>query len=267
MADQVILVPGSQTQLSDGSKLTIDNPASETGYALNILGAYAQERIQYNRQLKIETMTTLISAIAQMFIYWLLFENMLDKRDDTLDKMLNFIKRLRARAKDKDLPILKLKADAINIPEPELDMCASSKLFEEETQKDGKQLDKINLGFGKIPDGWGLHYGWLASALAAGTVSSYATYANKMRYYTFMTAKAKLLVRAQTSMKSVYNAQGILGYYQQAARIYSGLTDIFIQGFNSGGAALGTALGRMSGMSSSGTNSQRVIQIGDGLAY
>lgn len=259
MAEEVIVLPGSQ--------LTVDNPASEQGYALNILGYHAQERIQYNRQLKVETVTTLIAAIAQMIIYWSLFMDMLGKRDDALDKVMGFMKRLRARTKEKDLPILKLKAEALNIPEPELDMCGTSKLFVEETQKDGKQLDKVNLGFGRAPDGWGVHYGWLASALAAGTVSSYATYANKMRYYTFMAAKAKLLVRAQTSMKSVYNANGIMGYYQQAAKIYGGLADIFIQGFNSGGAALGTAIGRMSGMSSGNTSSQRVVQIGEGIVY
>lgn len=248
-----------------GSYLTVDNPATEEGYALNILGYHAKERIEYNKQLKTETWTILIASIAQMIAYWYLFSDMLSRRDNALNKVMGFMKRLRARTKEKDLPILKLKAEVLNVSEPELDMCGTSKLFTEETQKDGKQLDKVNLGFGTAPDGWGIHYGWLASALAAGTVSSYATYANKMRYYTFMTAKAKLLVRAQTSMKSVYNANGIMGYYQQAAKIYGGLADIFVQGFNSGGAALGTAIGRMSGMSSTGSGATSGYQVRIGM--
>lgn len=275
-----------------GSRLTIENTADvETGLALNIMGDYYKYKKEYDESLSVQSLITAGLAAAQMVIYWSLFDDYLEKRDNTLDMYIAFLEECRRRTFDANNgDIVELKRIRNSLDDDNIDefsrryyTCEEGKRFvydgdrsnyiKLEIHYDGEFVNKTNMDIvnqathdGDIPEGWGLHEGWIASAMSAGVTTSYSNHWAKHRYYDFLKAKARLLHTAQQAMKAVIKASRIEEYYRQAAQIYSGLSDIFIQGFNSGGAALGTALGRLSnsGTGNSATGTTPMVRIGMG---
>lgn len=282
MAEEVIVQSG---------QITIDNQlGKDSTFALNVIGDYYKYKRQYDEDLSTQSLITAGLAAAQMVIYWSLFNSYLEKRDETLDAYIAFLEECRQRTFNIDIPELKrirnsLDDDNIDEFSRRYHTCEEGKRFVYEGDKDnytklevhqdGEFVNKTNMDIvnqathdGDIPEGWGLHEGWIASAMSAGVTTSYSNHWAKHRYYDFLKAKARLLHTAQQAMKAVIKASRIEEYYRQAAAIYSGLSDIFIQGFNSGGAALGTALGRLSNMgggsASSATGTTPMVRIGMG---
>lgn len=269
--------------------VSIINQANlEATQALDVMGGYARYRYQHDEDLSTQSLITAGLAAAQMAIYWSLFDDYLEKRDETLDAYIAFLEKCRQRTFNIDLPEVKRIRNSVdddNIDEfsRRYHTCEEGQRFVYEGDKtnyvklevhqDGEFVNKMNMDIvnqatrdGDIPEGWGLHEGWLASAMSAGVTTSYSNHWAKHRYYDFLKAKARLLHTAQQAMKAVIKASRIEEYYRQAAQIYSGLSDIFIQGFNSGGAALGTALGRLSnsGTGNSATGTTPMVRIGMG---
>lgn len=253
------------------------------GSALGTMGAYYLYKQRNDEELALQSVITAGLAAAQMVIYWGLFDEYLDKRDETLDAYIAFLEKCRERTFNVDLPELKrirnvLDDDNLDEFSRRYHTCEEGKRFvysedhttytKLEVHHDGEFVNKTNIDIvnkatheGFIPDGWGLHEGWIASAMSAGVSTSLGNHLAKHRYYDFLRAKARLLHTAQQAMKAIIKASRIEEYYRQAAAIYSGLSDVFIQGFNSGGAALGTALGRLSntgGSSGTGTGGYQV---------
>lgn len=272
-----------------GSFLTIDNQVGDAGYAIGVMAEYAKYKKQYDESLSGESLIVAGLAAIQMIAYWRLFNDYLKERDRTLDMYIVFLEECRKRTFNVDIPELRRIRSALdddNIDEfsRRYHTCEEGKRFVYEGDKDnytklevhhdGEFVNRTNMDIvnqathdGSIPEGWGLHEGWLASAMSAGVTTSYSNHWAKHRYYDFLKAKARLLHTAQQAMKAIIKASRIEEYYRQAAGIYSGLSDIFIQGFNSGGAALGTALGRLSGMgggSGSATGTTPMVRIGMG---
>ena len=258
------------------------------GSAVGMMGEYARYKRQYDEDLGLQSVITAGLAAAQMAIYWSLFDEYLEKRDETLDAYIVFLEKCRQRTFNTDLPEIKrirnsLDDDNIDEFSRRYHTCEEGRRFVYEGDRtnytklevyhDGEFVNKTNMDIvnqatrdGDIPEGWGLHEGWLASAMSAGVTTSYSNHWAKHRYYDFLKAKARLLHTAQQAMKAIIKASRIEEYYRQAAQIYSGLSDIFIQGFNSGGAALGTALGRLSnsGTGNSATGTTPMVRIGMG---
>ena len=272
-----------------GSRLTVENEANkESSLSLDIMGAYAKYKHKYDEDLAIQSVITAGLAAAQMVIYWNLFDEYLEKRDETLDAYIAFLEKCRQRTFDVDIPELKrirnvLDDDNLDEFSRRYHTCEEGKRFVYEGDKDnytklevhhdGEFVNRTNMDIvnqatheGYIPEGWGLHEGWIASSMSAGITTSYSNHLAKHRYYDFLKAKARLLHTAHQAMKAIIKASRIEEYYRQAAQIYSGLSDIFIQGFNSGGAALGTALGRLSNMGgSNSTASTGTYQVRVGM--
>lgn len=283
MAEEVIVQSG---------QITIDNQlGKDSPFALNVIGDYYKYKRQYDEDLSVQSLITAGLAAAQMVIYWSLFDSYLEKRDETLDAYIAFLEECRQRTFDANNgDIVELKRIRNSLDDDNIDefsrryhTCEEGKRFvyegdkdnytKLEVHRDGEFVNKMNMDIvnqathdGDIPEGWGLHEGWIASAMSAGVTTSYSNHWAKHRYYDFLKAKARLLHTAQQAMKAVIKASRIEEYYRQAAQIYSGLSDIFIQGFNSGGAALGTALGRLSnsGTGNSATGTTPMVRIGMG---
>lgn len=296
MSEEVFLLPGSQTQLSNikGDYTALGQLSKDVETIsdhTDIMSAYAKYKHEYDTELSIQSVITAGLAAAQMIIYWDLFDEYLDKRDETLDMYITFLEKCRARTFNVDLPELRrirnvLDDDNLDEFSRRYHTCEEGKRFvysgdhndytRLEVHHDGEFVNRTNMDTvnkatkeGFIPDGWGLHEGWIASAMSAGISTSLGNHLAKHRYYDFLRAKARLLHTAQQAMKAVIKASRIEEYYRQAAAIYSGLSDVFIQGFNSGGAALGTALGRLSNMgggssSNASTGTRPMVRIGMG---
>lgn len=272
----------------DGGQAQVSNQIGD-GTAIGAMGDYAKYKKEYDKDLSAQSFIVAGLAAAQMIAYWGLFNEYLKERDRTLNMYMAFLEECRKRTFNVDIPELRRIRSALdddNIDEfsRRYHTCEEGKRFVYEGDKDnytklevhhdGEFVNRMNMDIvnqathdGDIPEGWGLHEGWLASAMSAGVTTSYSNHWAKHRYYDFLKAKARLLHTAQQAMKAIIKASRIEEYYRQAAGIYSGLSDIFIQGFNSGGAALGTALGRLSGMgggSGSATGTTPMVRIGMG---
>lgn len=231
-------------------------PAGSTdGSALGVMGCYTVKQMTRQEAISGETMVMTVLAVAQMVIYWKMFDDVLEKRDNSIDKLLGFMDELQGY-KAVDKVILDAKKNALSMPLPSVNPCSASTIYGSESLKDGAVIDKVsqdaaNCSCKGVPDGWGLHEGQLLGSLAAVNSGSYIVGNAKRRRENQRVRKTQIVLSAQQGMKSVYRASDIISYYQQAVGIYQGLSDIFISGFNSAGAALGTALGRMSGGTSS----------------
>lgn len=211
---------------------------------------YFRERLQYEKELQIETMIQLVFALAQLIIYWKMFDDAIEDRDRLIDKQMEFIDKLHEYRMNQDLPILRWKKQALGIPEPSSNPCGNATRFAKETDSDGGAVTSMQFQLSRasccgIPSGWGLHDGQLAAALGIGSAGSLMEAHAKREALNFKWEKARIVQVAQSSMKAVFNADNVMKYYQQSGAIFQGLSDIFISGFNSAGAALGVSLGRM----------------------
>lgn len=193
-------------------------------------------------------------GLAQLALYWKLYYDMVKKRDEFIEYELEFLDKLEELKLDA-LPILEKRRAIIGeLVVPAANVCAEATRYAGEVAKDSARLDNWAQDMSTkscqgIPNGWSLHEGMLAGALAVGTSGSLLSGESKRREEKFRYDKTGLVMRAQQGMKAVFKANDILAQYARAAAIYSGLTDLFIQGFNSAGAGLGAALDKLgSGM-------------------
>lgn len=237
--------------------------------ALGVMGQYAQNRMQYEEELAAETLVYTALAIAQMIAYWILANDQINNRDRVIGKyaedddgMLGFLWKLEKYRDEQDYPILLKKAavkDGItrDLKSFEPDSCGDAVRYVEELEGDAASIDSMENMFAAcscsgIPQGWGIHDGSLALGLGASFAGPIMNIASVDIYNKFKYDAIELVQEAQSAMKTIYNISGVMAYYGQAINIFQGLADLFISGFNSAGAMLGTALGRMANSGSKG---------------
>lgn len=229
------------------------------GSALGCMADNAIAEMEHRGTSEVETLIITALALAQMIIYWNLFDDALDHRDESIDKYMAFLDELQT-FKAQDDVMLDARYNIIgscSISSP--NVCTESSRYRTETLNDGKAVDKAGKNLARqsargLPSGWFFAEGNIASAASACAAGSYMAGNAKRRKESFDAKKVGIVKAAQAGMKSVYKASEILSYYQNATAIWQGLTDIYISGFNSAGAALGTALKGFTG----GTNSTAV---------
>lgn len=237
------------------------------------LGKYFEARMQYEAELQIATLGELLLAAVQLGYYWDEFKEAIDNRDDVIDNnLIPFMDYLRNGPRANDLGMIANKQgvrDGLAADEPTADNCLENIRYRGEVTQDGNAVDKSARRFAKesccgIPEGWGIHDGDLAAVLSVPIEGSYQAAAADRRRQEFLKNEVGLVQAAQRSIKATINASSILAYYERAIAIYQGLGDMFIQGFNSAGAALGVALGKLAHTSSAPTSSTSsgIIQIG-----
>lgn len=256
------------TEIIDKTPVTPDS-------ALGTMSAYYKQRMEYENELQLATLAELAFSIVQMGYYYDEFKDAIKdrgegNRDDTIDKLIDFMDYLRGAPRDKDLSMINDKKGVLNLAIPNSNVCNENVYYRKEIKADGDAVDASAERFIKesccgIPYGWGIHEGQLASRLSVPIAGSYKAAAADRRRQEFIKNKIGLVQAAQRSIKALANASSVLAYYERAIAIYQGLADMFIQGFNSAGAGLGVALGKLSSATSSSsasTSSGGTIQIG-----
>lgn len=216
---------------------------------------------QTERQAELDASTLIVTAamVVQMIIYWNLYDDALEHRDEKIDDLVSFLDELQGYKADAD-GILDARMGVIgSLGVPSASVCTEAVRYKSETVKDGKAIDKTSTNLSKrsargIPEGWNLNAGVLASGLAQATAGSLMAGNAKRRREDFITKKVDIVKASQSGMKAVYKASDITGYYTQAMSIWAGLADMYLQGFNSAGAALGVELGKL-GTGTSNTSS------------
>ena len=242
-----------------GDTVNVTNSPGD-GSALGWMGLYHQNEYQRKQELDLEMLVFAGLAIAQMIYYWDKVDDHTDARDCAIGEfaienqgMLGFMAELEHYRDTVDWGILKDKAaikDQINFGEWAPNSCRTATLYNEKLEQDAKVLDKmeqmfINCSCAGIPEGWGTHDGSLAFGLGASYSGPIMNVAAVELFEEFKGHAIQIVQQAQMAMKAIYNISGIMRYYDQAIAIHEGLTSMFIQGFNSAGAMLGTSLGKL----------------------
>jgi len=196
----------------------------------------------------------------QMVAYYSAADDAIDDRDDKIDAQLDFMQTLQDLKYNQDLPMVLCKRDVlISLNLPTIDRCFSATEIGIDSRHDGyavvaksnQFLDETCEG---IPSGWKNHEGLLHSAKSSSYTGGLLANSELRRVEQFRSSKTRLVSTAQAGMKSIFNAGEILNKYAQAAAVHSGLADLYIQGFNSAGAALGANLGRLASGTQPGIN-------------
>lgn len=204
-----------------------------------------------NQTRDLEVIAQIALQTAQLIAYYDLADDAIESRDLIIDKTIDFITYLEDKKVSQDLPMLNLKKSVLTgLGLPSVDMCSSAIQFRQESINDGHAVDEKSVNYaretcGGIPSGWGLHEGTLMAAKSTSYIGGMVGSSSKRQQETFRRAKTDLVRNAQAGMKSLFNASEVLSQYSQAQGIYAGLADLFIQGFNSAGAGLGVALGKL----------------------
>lgn len=212
---------------------------------------YLQQEIDANNEASANAGLWAINFAAQMVIYFGLWDDAVDLRDDVLDKQMAVLDYLHGTDKTVDYPMMEYKQTVLtDLPLPELAPCTDPLKCMPEDLLDGEVVDTLaedqfRLTCGGAPDGWATHEGALYAAAASSYTGGVVHNANKRRVEGFRQNKTQLALRAQSSSKM--SITPILQGYQQAAAIHEQLASIFLQGFQSAGAGLGVSLERMTG--------------------
>lgn len=248
--------------------------------ALGVMAYYARQQATREEELNLEMLVWAGLAIAQMIYYWDKVDDHTDDRDCAIGEfakenmgMLGFLAELEDYRDRVDYPILMRKAalkDQINFGQWEPNSCASATRYIDEMYGDAQMIDNFENMFAAcscagIPEGWSIHDGSLALGLGAAYSGPMMNIADVERFETFKAHAVSIVQQAQMSMKAIHNISGIMKYYEQAIGIHEGLASMFIQGFNSAGAMLGTALGKLAS-AAAGSGSNTVQVGGQGMA-
>ena len=266
----------------------VDNTVGD-GTALGVMGQEAQEQIERNASLKTEMGIFAGLSIGQLLAYWVLYNDQVNNRDRVLwgndncewnsddikppngvdckyedceDSLIGFMKYVEER-RDKDFEILKYKLDLFGqiVADNETsNVCEEALRYGKNFCDASQSFNKLQENFAAcscagIPEGWGLHDNTFGTSFGVALAGSIMTTGAKRLSEEFEKVKPELASNIQTSMKAIYNAQSVFGYYQQALGIFQGLSDLFISGFNSAGATLGIAVGQLA------SNTQSVPRI------
>ena len=241
-----------------GEPRTIDNPPAEDT-ALGILGLQAKEQRERQAELDLAMLVYAGLAILQMIYYWDKVDDYVKKRDcaigefvKTNEGMLGFLAELEDY-RDKDWKTLDEKAsikDKIKFDKWKPKFCENATLYQSRSNHDSQMIDRFEQMFSEtaidgIPEGWSIHDGSLAFGLGASFSGPLYNIAQIEMYETFKANAIAIVQQAQMSMKAIYNISSIMKYYEQAIGIYEGFASMYMQGFNSAGAMLGTSLGKL----------------------
>lgn len=195
---------------------------------------------------------------AQMLLYLIEFLKNLDDRDDMIDKIIDFNQYLHDKKHGVDLQMVREKTGIINLALPEVYQCSDVTRHSEFTMGDARAVDGMSEQFAKmscgIPNGWSMYEGELEGARVIADHGGFIVNASKREREWMQKQKTSLMVAAQRNIKSPFSASGIMAGYTQSMGIYSGLADLYAQGFNSAGAGLGVLLGRMTSSPVPSTN-------------
>lgn len=225
-----------------GVPTTIDNPE---------IVEWFNEQNQDRDNLQLATLFQIAASTLQLVAYYNLHDNAVDQRDAKIDDQIAFMTELNEYECGPDLEMLNCKKNVLaDLQLPLVDMCSDSVKCKDEILADGKAVDNKSLDFinqscGDIPDCWGTHDGNLYAAKAASYVGGITANSMRREQENFRQAKTDLVRAGQQGMKAVFNSNTVLAKYAQASSIHAGLADLFLQGFNSAGAGLGTALGQL----------------------
>jgi len=175
----------------------------------------------------------------------------ISNRDAAIDKQIDFMQQLQDLKTVQDLPMLLRKRDVLaDLIIPSISFCNSDFGLYLYSSNDGLAVDgksqQLSQRSLSIPGGWLLHEGMLKGMKSVGYTQNIDKNSDKRRVEMLRKSKSRLVRSAQATLKSEYSANDILTKYGQNATIHGGLADLYMQGFNSAGAALGVALGRLS---------------------
>lgn len=185
---------------------------------------------------------------AQLIAYYDAADDAIDARDDKIDAQITFMQTLENLNINQDLPMINCKRDVlVDLVLPEEDTCGVrvehfTYWFFDGRSIDNKSRDLVDESCGGLPNGWSLHEGQVNSGRSESSAGALMSASGKRRIEQFRRNKTTLVRSAHSGLKSVFNAGDTLSKYAQAAAIHSGLADLYIQGFNSAGAALGVAI-------------------------
>lgn len=230
-----------------------------SNYALDILGYQAQQEIIYQNDLNLASLIETGLAIVQLGFYYDGLNDAIDLRDEHIQYQMDFMQELRDLRDAQDLPMLQAKQSVLTALEvPDADVCGFAGDYLGESMNDGDGVveaaeNQAEQSCAGIPAGWGVHDGRLAGAMAGPYAGGIMGQHSKRREEDFRKYKTRLVRAGQQGMKAVYKADDILTQYAQATSIHAGLADLYIQGFNSAGAALGVALGKLGGTPGTGS--------------
>lgn len=200
--------------------------------------------------LDIETIVLSALAVIQLGVYYDLWDDALDDRDDMINRQEIVRDDLHRRDIDVDVPRLALKQGAIDIAIPEPDLCGDALAYTDESMKDGVSIDDKAIEIGRqvsggIPVNWGVHGGQLLAAKAGSYTSGILVNSAKRRKESFRNNKTNLVLNSNSASR--LSVGPVLQDLGQATAIHAGMSDIFAAGFNSAGASLGVLAGRLAG--------------------
>lgn len=247
----------------------IDKTPIDDSSALGIMASYQKQQMERQEDLDLTMLAYAVLAIVQMKWYWDKLKKHIEERDcaigvyDKTDRgMLGFLREIEYYRDTYDWQILKEKRDIlgkINFNEWKGSACSTAMNYVDDLANDVKTIDDMERMFADtshdgVPDGWGIHDGSLALGLGAAYSGPVMNMARVEMFEEFKQHVIPIVQQAQMSMKGIYNISSIIKYYEQAISIHEGLATMYLQGFNSAGALLGTALGKLAS-SASGSGS------------
>lgn len=243
-------MPVQRVRIVNKVKVEVTNDAFNTWF---------EEENARRQSVNTATIALLVAQLAQLVLYYSRFKNNLSRRDDEIDNIVSFLQVLQNYKHGADLAMLQRKATALSIELPILTRCEDIARIRGYAKAWGASVDNKtkHLGdesCGGIPSNWAVHDGSLLQARAAANAGGLVSNQNKRLLEEARYIKNKLVQRAQHNMKGPFNANDILQRYAQSMSIYSGLSDLYIQGFNSAGAGLGVILGRLSNGTTGGAS-------------
>lgn len=228
--------------------------------ALGTMALYQKQQMDRQGELDIEMMAYALLAIYQMYQYWKKVKEHTEERDcaigeyvDGNEGMLGFLFEIEKTRNEVDWGILQRKANVkneIKFEEWKPNSCADATRYIGDLKNDVGTIEDMEQMFADcscsgIPEGWGIHDGSLAFGLGAAYSGPIMNMAAVDMFEEFKQHVISIVQQAQMSMKGIYNISSVMKYYEQAISIREGLATMYLQGFNSAGAMLGTALERL----------------------
>lgn len=213
--------------------------------------AFHTYQIAQDTALSVATAIEVGLLTTQMILYYDDLDDAIDARDLIINDQIVFMQTLEDLKQFQDLPMIICKKNILTDLElPVIDKCVSVTRISDLSLEDGvavnnKSQQLSDESCGGIPSGWTNHEGSLFAVKSGSYAGGILANSETRRVEAFRSSRLSLVRNAHSGIKSIYNAGDTLNQYAQASAIYSGLADLFIQGFNSAGAALGVSLGKM----------------------
>jgi len=190
--------------------------------------------------------------IIQLVLYFILWINELDDLDEAIDKLICLKKTLHRADIDVDYPWMRYKQEILNLAVPLPDMCADAALFDKFVLEEGKGIDLkstqvANESCRGIPTGWDIKEGESFAALSQSYTGAILANSAKRRMERFQKNKIKLVLAGQQAARM--NIRPAIDDLNASVGIHTKLADVFAQGFNSAGVALGSLYNKAGGVS------------------